>query len=430
MSPKRRRFRCRRWRERGRPASPRSKGSSGLGGQEPPPGRSGSAPRWGAAKKQEHPEWFALSGGVRTNQLCSAHPDVVRITVEKAREFFAKNPAAPLFSISPNDGYGWCEDDRCQVVDRHYGVTDGSLSDRFVHYGNQVLEELGKTHPDKQVGILAYVQHTRPPVSAKPHPNYVTVITHTPWEFCHVHSLDDPACDLNRRFVEYVRGWSAVARHVGVEDYYGHFYMFTPWPVVHTMRRDIPFISGLGVDRFMSETQQNWANQGINFYVAAKLLWNPRTDVDALLADYYTRFYGKAAAPMKQYWERWEKAMVDTAPGGHGGYSWLRMFTTELVDECGLYLSQAETAAASDSDKVKARLAFARAGFRFTEAWTRMRNHGYRGEWDQAVGAGEEAMARIRETDGMQPQAFFVSLALDQTGTMVKAYREGRAPSP
>jgi hypothetical protein len=29
-----------------------------------------------------HPEWFALSKGVRSHQLCSAHPDVVRITVE------------------------------------------------------------------------------------------------------------------------------------------------------------------------------------------------------------------------------------------------------------------------------------------------------------------------------------------------------------
>jgi hypothetical protein len=383
-----------------------------------------------AANKQANPEWFALSEGQRSNQLCSAHPDVVRISVEKAREFFARSPTAPLFSISPNDGYGFCEDDRCQAVDRLYGVTDGSVTDRLVHYGNQVLDELGKSHPNKHVGIYAYVQHTRPPISAKPHPNYVTLITHTPWEFCHVHALDDPACEHNRRFVDYVRGWTQAARHVGVYDYYGHFYVFAPWPIVHSIRRDVPFLAGLGVDRFMSETQQNWANQGINFYVAAKLLWNPKLDVDALLTEYYARFYGRAAGPMRLYWERWEQAMIATAPGGHGGYSWLRMYTNELVAECGKHLADAEAAAASDTDKVKARVAFARAGFRFTEAWTRMRQHGYRGQWDAAVAAGEEAIARIKETDGMQPQAFFVSLAVDQTNTMVKAYREGRAPSP
>ena len=382
------------------------------------------------ANKQAHPEWFALSGGERTNQLCSAHPDVVRITVEKAREFFDRTPSANVFSISPNDGYGFCEDERCQAVDRLYGVTDGSLTDRFVHYANQVLEELGKTHPDKQVGILAYVQHTRPPVSAKPHPNYVTLITHTPWEFCHVHSLDDPSCAPNRRFTEYVRGWRQVARHVGVHDYYGHFYMFTPWPIVHTIRRDLPFLHSLGVDQFTSETQQNWANQGMNFYVGAKLAWNPRLDVDLLLSEYYQRFYGRAAAPMQRYWERWEQAMIATAAGGDGSYQWLRMFTPELVAECARHLADAESAAVSDTEKVKARVAFARSGFRFTEAWTRMRQHAGRQEWDAAVAAGEEAIARIRETDGMEPQAFFIALAVSQTEAMVKAYREGRAASP
>jgi hypothetical protein len=377
--------------------------------------------------KREHSEWFALVGGRRSNQLCSAHPDVVRITVDKAREFFARNPGAPLFSISPNDGYDFCEDERCQAVDRMYGVTDGSITDRLVHYANQVLEELGKTHPGKQVGILAYVTHTRPPVSAKPHPNYVTLVARTPWEFCHVHSLDDPGCPFNRRFADYVRGWTQAARHVGVYDYYGHFYIFTPWPIVHSIRRDLAFLHGLGVDRFMSETQQHWANQGINFYVGAKLAWDPHLNVDLLLADYHRRFYGRAAEPMRRYWERWEEAMVETGTGRDGGYEWLRMFTPERVEECGRLLDEAEALARQDGEKVRRRVAFARLGFRFTEAWTRMRAHAERGEWAQAIAAGEEAIARVEETSGTEPQAFFVPLAVSQTRAMIQPYREALA---
>ena len=380
------------------------------------------------ANKQANPEWFALSEGQRTNQLCSAHPDVVRITVEKAREFFDRNKEATLFSISPNDGYGFCEDARCQAVDQMYGVTDGSLTDRFVHYANQVLGELGKTHPGKQVGMLAYVQHTRPPVSAKPHPDYVTLITHTPWEFCHVHALDDPGCASNRRFIEYVKGWTRVSRHVGVYDYYGHFYVFTPWPIVHAMRRDLPFLRTLGVDRFMSETQQHWANQGLNFYVGARLAWDPGLDVDLLLADYYRRAYGRAAPPMQRYWERWEEAMVATGAGADAGYEWLRMFTPELVAECDRYLSEAESAARSEPEKVQRRIALARMGFRFTEAWTRMRQHAEGSRWAAAIAAGEEAIARINDTAGTEPQAFWISLAVGQTQAMMQPYREALAP--
>lgn len=380
-----------------------------------------------AETKAAHPEWFALHDGKRIDQLCSTDPDVIRITIEKAREYFDKNPDALTFSISPNDGEEFCECDRCRALDRQYGVTDGTLTDRFVHYANLVLAELGKTHPTKQVGLLAYVQHTRPPVSARPHPNLATIICHTPWEFCHVHSLDDAGCQLNRRFMEYVTGWAKVSRHVGVYDYYGHFYAFTPWPILHDIRRDIPLLQRIGVDRFMSETQQHWANQGLNFYVAARLLWNPKQDVDLLLAEYYERFYGKAAAPMRRYWERWEQAMIETAKNGHGGYKWFEMFTPELVKECNRYLTEAERLAASDREVVRRRLAFVRKGFRFTEAWTSLRYHGERGEYKEAVAAGEEALKRIDETTDSEPQVFFIWLAKSQTEKIIEPYRQALA---
>jgi hypothetical protein len=382
------------------------------------------------ANKTAHPEWFALSGGVRTNQLCSAHPDVVRITVEKAREFFDRNPEAILFSISPNDGYGFCEDDRCRAVDALYGVTDGSLTDRFVHYANEVLAELGKTHAGKQVGILAYVAHTAPPRAARPHPNYATLITRMPWEFCHAHSLADPNCEINRRFMDYVRGWGRVTRNLGVYDYYGHFYIFAPWPIVHSIERDISVLRAAGVTRFMSETQQNWANQGINFYIGAKLTWDPGLDGERLLDDYYTRFYGRAAEPMRRYWTLWEDAMVATTAQGHGGYQWLPMFTAELVAQADRRLAEAEVLAASDREKVARRVAFARLGWRFTEAWVRMRQAGDRGDWTAAVAAGEEALARIRDTQGMEPQAFFDALAISQTQAMIDQYQAGRRAEP
>jgi hypothetical protein len=374
--------------------------------------------------KAAHPEWFALHDGKRIDQLCSTNPDVIRITVEKAREFFTQNPDALTFSVSPNDGEEFCECDRCRALDRHYGVTDGTLTDRFVHYANQVLEELAKTHPTKQVGLLAYVQHTRPPVSARPHPNLATIICHTPWEFCHVHALDDPNCARNRRFMEYVTGWAKVCRHVGVYDYYGHFYAFTPWPILHDIRRDIPLMQRIGVERFMSETQQHWANQGLNFYLAAKLLWNPKQDADHLLTEYYERFYGKAAAPMRRYWERWETAMIETAKNGDGGYKWFEMFTPALIGECDRYLAEAERLAATDREVVGRRVAFARKGFRFTDAWTRLRYHGERGEYREAVAAGEEALKRIDETADAEPQAFFTWLAKSQTEKIIEPYRQ------
>lgn len=386
--------------------------------------------RFSNERLARNPEMFALVRGKRgqSTQLCSSNPDVVRVTVEAARRYFKAHPEAPLFSISPNDGNGWCECDRCRSVDALYGVTDGSLADRFVHYANEVLTELEKTNPGKQVGIYAYAEHTAPPRRAKPKPDYVTALTHMPWVFCHAHSIDDPSCPANRRFLGYLKGWSTLTKHTGIYEYYGHFFAFTPWPIVHSLRRDIPLFHQLGIERFISETQQNWANQGINFYVAAKLVDDPSRDVDALLDEYFARFYGKAGKPMRRYFDLWEKAMPQTSAAGDHGYAWLSMFTPALIAEANGALVEAEGVAATGAEKFRSRVAFARLGFGYTEAYTRMLDAGLHKDIRGVLQWSEEAQKRVKATEGSAPQAFFVSVAVDQTRYMAQILLTGVPP--
>ncbi|MEO5761109.1 MAG: DUF4838 domain-containing protein [Vicinamibacteria bacterium] len=363
------------------------------------------------------PEMFALVAGKRgySTQLCTSNPKVIQVSVDAARRNFKANPEAPLFSISPNDGNGWCECDRCKAIDAMYGVTDGTVADRFVHYANEVFKELEKTNPGKQVGIYAYAEHTAPPQKAKPRPGYVTALTHMPWEFCHVHAIDDPSCPANRKWLEYLKSWSVLTKHLGVYEYYGHFFAFTPWPIVHSIRRDIPLFQRTGVDRFISETQQNWANQGINFYVAAKLVDDPSLNVDALLDEYFTRFYGQASVPMRRYFDLWESAMQNTSAAGDLGYAWISMFTPALIAKADTLLKEAEALALKDSEKIRTRIAFARLGFRYTEAYTNMLDAGARKDVRAILEWSDEAQKRLKATEGSAPQAFFVSIAVDQT---------------
>jgi len=371
------------------------------------------------ANKKAHPEWFALNpDGTRSYQLCSSNPDVIRISVEKARDYFDRHPEAVLFSLSPNDGGDFCTCENCRAIDAQYGVTDGSQTDRFIHYANAVLAELHKTHPGKMVGILAYVSHTRPPVSATPDPCYATMICHTPWEFCHVHALNDPNCKRNARFSKMIEGWTKVCQHVIVYDYYGHFYIFAPWPIARNIGKDLPYMNRIGVYGFVSETQQHWANQGINFYLAAKLTWDTDRDTDAMLKEFYRRFYGPAEKPMRKYWETWNEEM---AKQPCGGYAWLAMFTPELLAKTGKLLDEAEKLA-GDNEIVQKRLALHRIGYRFTDAFTRMRVHGAKEEWQQAVDAGNEAIKIVEDTKGMEPQPFWIWLATSQTQGQMQPY--------
>jgi hypothetical protein len=291
-----------------------------------------------------------------------------------------------------------------------------------------VLGELDKTHPGKQVGIYAYVDHSSPPKKARPKQGYVTALTHMPWEFCHVHAIDDATCPANARYLRYLKGWAALTAHTGVYEYYGHFFAFTPWPIVHSMRRDIPLYKEMRIERFISETQQNWANQGINFYVAAKLVDNPAVDVDALLAEYFDRFYGRAGGPMRRYFDLWETSMMKTTAAGDRGYAWLSMFTPSLVAQAEALLREAEAAAALDSERVQSRVALARMGMGYTDAFARMLDAGLRKDVRGVVEWSEEAQKRLKATEGSAPQAFFVSVAIDQTRYIARILAQGVAP--
>jgi hypothetical protein len=47
-------------------------------------------------------------------------------------------------------------------------------------------------------------------------------------------------------------------------------------------------------------------------YIAGKLMWNPKADVDALLADCYDKFFGPAKGPMSQYITLMDAALRDS----------------------------------------------------------------------------------------------------------------------
>ena len=365
-----------------------------------------------------HPEWFALNpDGTRSEQLCTSNPEVLKKFIDDINGYYDKYPDAVCISISPNDGGGFCTCDKCRAVDARYGVTDGTQTDRFIDFANNILKETKKKHPDKLVGILAYISYTRPPVSAVPDPNYSTMLCHTTWEFCHVHPISDPNCKPNTRFREMIKGWTKVCKHVSVYDYYGHFYHMTPWPIVHDIRKDLPYLRSVGVTGFESETQQHWANQGINFYLTSKLVWNTHRNADEILNDLYRGFYGPAEKPMRQYWQSWEAAMAKQGCGG----GWPAMFIPELMAKTGKLLDQAENLAGSN-EKLQKRLALHRIGYRFTDAYARMLRHGNAGELEQAVASGEEAVRIIESSAGTEPQAFWIRLASDQTGIQMLQY--------
>ena len=298
------------------------------------------------AARAVRPELFSTASAGNKYQLCTTHPDVLDSAVAAARRHFDRAPNHPMYSLSPNDNGKFCECERCLALDRQLGVDrsvpkTGWFTPRLVYFCNQVAERLAETHPGKFLAFYAYMVHTDPPETIKLQPNVIPVVCKTPWEHCVHHAVDDPECERNRRIAAAVEGWSAVASQVWIHEYYGHYHWFGPYGLVHTIRRDMPWMRERGVVGFTSETHANWWTQGLGFYVAVKLAWDLDTDVDALVSDYYGDLYGLAARHMLAYGLMFEDLLRNVPYDRDWERSFVRDVTPRFVAQAGARLDSA-----------------------------------------------------------------------------------------
>lgn len=241
---------------------------------------------------ERHPEWFALVNGKRqATQLCTSNPDVEQRVAERALEAFRKEPHRNMVSVEPNDGGGYCECDRCRAL--------GSVSDRVFHLANVAAKAVRREFPDKWVGLYAYAGHSEPPRAALQPNVYVQVTTGFRYT------------DLS--FDAQVRAFRERGATVGVYDYFsvyvwdydlpGRAKAGRPYELAGAIRH----YRDLGLSTYDAESACNWGPNGLGYWVAAKLMWNPDLDPEALVDDFCTRAFGRAAKPMRRLYERWAR---------------------------------------------------------------------------------------------------------------------------
>jgi len=329
----------------------------------------------------EHPEWFALVGGLRKlyegvhgNQLCTSNPEVIAATVAAMCRTLDDDPDIDIISLFPNDGLGFCECEQCRALDEGtmYSVADiasgwqgldwerhRTLSRRMTVFYDECARRLAQSHPDRWVKTGIYSAYLLAPLEggmAVPD-NCIGQLCHG---WCHNHAITDPDCEINRDFRAALEGWARVYPQLCLYEYYYKVAALQlPFPIIHAMREDIPFLRDQGLFGIYTQYASNWWTIGLNYYVASKLLWDADLDVDALLDDYYATMYGAARKPMREYWEAYERAAIDADVHLSAEYAELPLiFTDELIAAQRERLERA--LAVADTDAVRQRIEKAR----------------------------------------------------------------------
>lgn len=322
-----------------------------------------------------NPEYYAEIGGKRKDptadraqvNLCTANPAVAEAAADTIAGVMRSTPSVAMVSVDPMDTQQFCQCDRCRQLYDKDAPYERRASRLVFDFSNRVAERVALKHPGLLVKTIAYHTYLAPPddPNFRLHDNVAIQFCRF---MCHNHALNDPACAESSHFHSPLLAWCKLSSNVTLyEYYYKCSWCGLPWPIVHTLRRDLPYLHRLGVMGVATQWTRNSAANGLAFYVASKLLWDTKIDVDALLTDFYQKAYGQAAAPMRQYHERLEQAAVES--GVHIAMQsafreMLELFSAKLLNELDGYLCAAERLAREP--RAAARVALSRRNWQYT----------------------------------------------------------------
>ncbi len=258
--------------------------------------------------QEKHPEYYALIGGRRdttfrgTGRACYSSEGLLKETVNYAR-FMFDHYDHPHVSLWPQDGFLKCECEEC---------SEKSASDVVWGFVERAARELYKTHPDRLVSCGAYTSYGAPPESIDSFsPNVVVLIAN-----CGRPKFDDPV--VWNSYWNKIEGWrEKVAPGNLFRTENNRFGLTRTFPVIHphAMAKDLKALKGVSMGEACELAQRGmkWHSPGfdhLTLYVQTRLWWDADRDVDALLDEYYEKFYGPAGAGMKKAFEFAEASYV------------------------------------------------------------------------------------------------------------------------
>ncbi len=308
---------------------------------------------------EQHPEYYSLIDGKRKpEQLCLTNPEVLRIATATVFEWIRKHPDTTIFSVSQNDGDGWCECERCRKVEREEGNTHQGPILRFV---NEVADAVAKKHPHVLIDTLAYHYSEDPPTKVRPRPN--VRIRLCAYDLCAAHPYGQ--CDYNESARRNLVKWSGITNQLYVWHYNANFHNYLPpFPDFDELAADVPYYKRHGVvGLFMQGATPRGGggeNAELRAWVLSRLLWDTRTDAHTAVNEFIDAVYGKAAPYLRAYFELLHNE-VRPAPRGHGGHLWIfgfPEFSQGFEPKAHELFEQA--AKAAESDAVRRRVAKAR----------------------------------------------------------------------
>lgn len=316
--------------------------------------------------RKTEPELFYIrDAGGPSNQEKVSEPEVLRRVLEYWREKLAQNPDTKYIAIGPHDGADFGSDPwDANDFDPIMGKV--ATTDRYIKFFNTVLADLQKDYPNLGLGFYAYTQEMRPPVREKPNPRILPMIAAIGLD--RFHSINNPLSWEKKYLKTVIEGWQALGVNLMFRGYLFNLADHgLPFSMIDIIKNEWPYYHSKGFIAMRVECVPNWAYHGPALYLAARLYWDPYQDVDAILEEYWTRFYGPAGSAMKEHFDIVEQAYIHADYYTGNVFDVPKIITPKVRQEMQRTLENAEKVVKNDA-KYAARVRVVRIGFDYGEA--------------------------------------------------------------
>jgi Domain of unknown function (DUF4838)/Carbohydrate family 9 binding domain-like len=261
--------------------------------------------------KRDHPDYYALYAGKRDTAFrsggrqCLSSPGLFNETVKYARTMFDHYNYQGI-SVQPADGYTiMCQCKQCVGKDSPERLYRGRMSDYVWDFTVRVANETAKTHPDRMIGNLAYNLFRLPPVKIDKLPDNVRVS---------ITGARRPNAVAPERRKEIRQLREAWERKTDVKMANFENYPLTargfwlPAFTAHTNAKSINAIKGTFIGENIQQDSHKFmeamAFNSYQFYFTFRMYWGDKNqDIDPMLEEFYTLFYGPARAQMKAFFD-------------------------------------------------------------------------------------------------------------------------------
>lgn len=259
---------------------------------------------------ERHPEWFSEIGGrrVKDGQLCLSNPEVLDTLCANLAAMMAQNPEAEIWSVSNNDNYNVCTCEKCRHMDSLYGGPSGTL----VHF----INEVARRFPDKTISTLGYQFTRRAP---QPAPQMERPDSNVNIMFCSIECGREESVATapgEASFRKDMTDWAALTDNIFMWDYVVQFRsMMNPFPNLHVLQPNLQYFKKNGVKMmFEQATGENNKTSWMELrnYLLNKLMWDVDVDVDSIVHDFCTGYYGKAAPVVEELLRECHTALIES----------------------------------------------------------------------------------------------------------------------